>query len=137
MLGVNLESLTLESPMAQLQTSILVNYEITWPSDRVTSYPLLEDFLVELDLLEPHRGWTAQFLIPLRRMGVSSLDDMDLVMPESLYIFFRLSPIAIMDFFAQVDDTIQRIHWHACHCRCVLVCFSHDYFTQTSNSDTA
>jgi len=108
---------SMAQPVQTLQPSILVDYEIT-PSTQVASYPLLEDFLVNLDLLEPHRGWTAQFLIPLRKMGVSALDDMDLVTPESLYVFFRLPPIAIMDLFAHVHDTIQRIHWHAC-CRCV------------------
>ena len=96
--------------------SILVDYEIT-PSAQAASYPLLEDFLEELDLLEPHRGWTEHFLIPLRRMGVSTLDEMDLVTPESLYVFFRLPPIAIMDLFSHVDDTIQHIHWS----RCVLL----------------
>ena len=102
-----------DSPNLMMQTppqpSILIDYEIT-PSTQVAFYPLLEDFLAKLDLLEPHRGWTTQFLIPLRSMGVTSLDDMDLVTPESLYVFFRLPPIAIMDLFAHVDDTIQRIH---------------------------
>ena len=111
---------SMAQPVQTPQPSILVDYEITWPPTlEVASCPTLEDFLAKLDLLEPHRGWTAQFLIPLRRMGVSALDDMDLVTPESLYVFFRLSPIAIMDLFAHVDDMIQRIHWHA-YCGCVV-----------------
>ena len=124
---------SMAQPVQTPQPSILVDYEIT-PSAQVASYPLLEDFLAKLDLLEPHRGWTAQFLIPLRRMGVSALDDMDLVTPESLYVFFRLPPIAIMDLFAHMHDTIQRIHWHAC-CRCVPSTWYFD-LTRTSNSNT-
>ncbi|KAI6146034.1 hypothetical protein BKA82DRAFT_4010368 [Pisolithus tinctorius] len=92
------------------QSSILVDYEITSSATHIIYYPLLEDFLAKLDLLEPHRGWTAQFLIPLRRMGVIALDDMDLVTPESLHVFFGLPPIAIMDLFAHMHDMVERIH---------------------------
>ena len=91
--------------------SILVDYEIT-PSPHYTDYPVLEDFLEKLDLLEPHRDWSARFLIPLRRMGVTALDDMDLVTPESLHVFFGLPPITIMDFFAHANDMVQSIRVH-------------------------
>ena len=84
--------------LPQLESSIFtVDYEITL-STHIISYPLLEDFLVKLELLELHRGWTIKFLIPLRRMGVRALDDMELVTLESLHVFFQLPPIAIMDF---------------------------------------
>ena len=95
--------------LPQLESSIFtVDYEITL-STHIISYPLLEDFLVKLELLELHRGWTIKFLIPLRRMGVRALDDMELVTLESLHVFFQLPPIAIMDFFAHVHDTIEHI----------------------------
>lgn len=42
-------------------------------------------------------------------MGVRALDDMELVTLESLHVFFQLPPIAIMDFFAHVHDTIECI----------------------------
>jgi len=45
-------------------------------------------------------------------MGVTALDDMDLVTPESLHIFFGLPPITIMDFFAHADDMVQSIRVH-------------------------
>ena len=43
-------------------------------------------------------------------MGVQHLDDIDLVTPECLHVFFRLPPIMIMDLFARILETIQTIH---------------------------
>ncbi|KAL4068795.1 hypothetical protein V8B97DRAFT_1872863, partial [Scleroderma yunnanense] len=73
-------------------------------------YPSLESFLKELDHTKPHQKWSKQFLEPLRRMEVESLGDMDMVTPESLYIFFKLPPVLIMDLFVQVYDVIKSIH---------------------------
>jgi len=86
--------------LPQLESSIFtVDYEITL-SVRIISYLLLEDFLAKLDLLlEPHRGWTTKFLTPLRRMGVRTLDDMELVTPEGLYVFFSAPTDCHYGFF--------------------------------------
>ena len=43
-------------------------------------------------------------------MGVQTLDDMDMATPESLYVFFKLPPIPIMDLFERVHDSIDSIH---------------------------
>ena len=89
-------------------TSILDNEEIVtfWH----ILYPSLESFLEELDHIEPHQNWSKQFLVPLRRMGVQSLGDMDMVTPESVHIFFKLLPIPIMDLFVRVHDIVETIH---------------------------
>ena len=89
-------------------TSILDNEEII--TFRHILYPSLESFLGELDHIELHQNWSKQFLVPLRRMGVQSLGDMDMVTPESLHIFFKLLPVSIMDLFMRVHDIIESIH---------------------------
>ena len=70
----------------------------------------MRDFLETLDHAEPHRRWSEYFRIPLMRMGVDCLDDIDLVTPECLHLFFGLPPILIMDFFSRILETIQGIH---------------------------
>lgn len=89
--------------------SILIDFEIeTFPL--YISYPSLQDFLANLDCAEPHYQWSKKFLRPLTSMGVKSLDDIDLVTPESLYVFHRLPPIMIMDLFTRILEVINTIH---------------------------
>ncbi|KAN0091391.1 hypothetical protein V8E55_004957 [Tylopilus felleus] len=73
-------------------------------------YPSLESFLETLDNVELNRHWSERFLLPLTRIGVGCLDDITLVTPESLHVFFGLPPIAIMDLFSHVLKTIHAIH---------------------------
>lgn len=94
--------------MQAQHTSILDNDEMA--TFRHILYPSLESFFQELDHIEPHQNWSKQFLVPLRRMGVESLGDMDMVTPESLHIFFKLPPVSIMDLFVRVHDIIESIH---------------------------
>ena len=89
--------------------TILVDFEIKTFSPYIC-YPSLQDFLARLDDAEPHCCWSERFLEPLTRMGVEYLDDIDLVTPECLYIFYRLPPVMIMDLFARILETIQTIH---------------------------
>lgn len=70
----------------------------------------MRDFLEMLDHAEPHQRWSKHFLLPLMRMGVDCLDDINLVTPELLHLFFGLPPILIMDFFSRILETIQAIH---------------------------
>ena len=97
------------SMQAQHHTeTIFVDEEIiTFPH---ILYPSVEEFLENLDRIEPHRRWSRQFLIPLRKMGVWTLDDIDMATPECLYVFFKLPPIPIMDLFERVYDSIESIH---------------------------
>ena len=88
--------------------SILDNEEIV--TFQHILYPSLESFLDELDHIELHQNWSKQFLVPLRRMGVQSLGDMDMVTPESVHIFFKLPPVSIMDLFVWVHDIVETIH---------------------------
>ena len=94
--------------MQAQRTSILDNEEIV--TFRHILYPSLESFLEELDHIKPHQNWSKRFLVPLRRMGVQSLGDMDMATPESLHMFFKLPPVLIMDLFVQVNDIIESIH---------------------------
>ncbi|KAG6370944.1 hypothetical protein JVT61DRAFT_10819 [Boletus reticuloceps] len=94
---------------ASEKTSILVDFEIKTFTPYII-YPSLHDFLEKLDSTEPHHGWLKLFLMPLTRMGVQHLDDIDLVTPECLYVFHRLPPIVIMDLLACIHETIQTIH---------------------------
>ena len=89
--------------------SILVDFEIETFTPHVL-YPSLHDFLAKLDSAEPHRNWLKLFLVPLTRLGVRHLDDIELVSPEYLYILYKLPPIIVMDFFSHIHDTIQTIH---------------------------
>ena len=89
-------------------TSILDNEKIV--TFRHILYPSLESFLEELDHIELHQNWSKQFLVPLRRMGVQSLSDMDMVTPESVRIFFKLLPVSIMDLFVRVHNIVETIH---------------------------
>lgn len=73
-------------------------------------YPSLKTFLETLDNVELNRHWSEQFLTPLTKMGVQSLDDIYLVASESLHLFFWLPPIAIMDLYSHILETIQAIH---------------------------
>ncbi|KAG6369943.1 hypothetical protein JVT61DRAFT_13330 [Boletus reticuloceps] len=73
-------------------------------------YPSTHTFLEVLDQAEPHWHWSKQFRVPLTRMGVKSLDDIDLVTLESLHLFFALPPVLIMDFFSWALETIQAHH---------------------------
>lgn len=70
----------------------------------------MQDFLQALDCDEPYWHWSKHFHAPLMRMGVNHLDDIHLITPESLYLFFRLPPILIMDLFSRIVQAIQAIH---------------------------
>lgn len=92
-----------------------VDFEIETFSPYI-SYPSLQDFLAGLDDAEPHCCWSENFLGPLTRMGVQSLDNIDLATPESLYVFHRLPPIMIMELFIHILEVVQSIHqayWRA------------------------
>ena len=91
------------------ESILQVDFEIEIFTPHVL-YPSLHDFLEKLDSAEPHRGWSKLFLVPLTRLGVRHLDDMELVSPEYLYILYKLPPIIVMDFFSRIHDTIQTIH---------------------------
>ena len=87
---------------------ILINVDfITYP---FVQYPTLEAFLDRLDIDEPLRHWREVFLLPLQRLGVRTLDDMTIVSPEAIYVFCKLSPIAIMDLYVHVVETIDALH---------------------------
>ena len=73
-------------------------------------YLSLKSFLEMLDNVEPNRGWLEHFLTPLTRMGVECLDDISIITPKALHLFFGLPPIAIMDLFCCIFETIQTIH---------------------------
>lgn len=90
-------------------TSILVEFEIETFTPHIP-YPSLHDFLAKLDSAEPHRDWSKHFLVPLTRLGVRHLDDIELVTPECLYVLYKLPPIIVMDFFARIHEAIQTIH---------------------------
>jgi hypothetical protein len=88
---------------------LLGNFEIQTYHPYI-EYPSTKSFLKTLDNIEPSRRWSEQFLTPLTRMGVECLDDISIVTPESLHVFFGLPPIAIMDLFSCIFDTIRAIH---------------------------
>ena len=88
---------------------VLANVEIeTHPG--CIQYPSLWDFLKALDNDAPGHDWLKRFFQPLTRMGVSTLDDMCIVSPESLHILYGLPLIAVMDFYAHVVDAIKILH---------------------------
>ena len=73
---------------AQHTETVFVDEEIITFSPHIL-YPSVEEFLANLDRVEPHRHWSRQFLIPLKEMGVQTLDDIDMATPESLYVFHQ------------------------------------------------
>ncbi|KIK36185.1 hypothetical protein CY34DRAFT_94853 [Suillus luteus UH-Slu-Lm8-n1] len=86
---------------------LLIDVEIeTNPS---VSYPTLEDFMGQLNSDEPGRRWPELFLTPLKLMGVRMLDDMCIVSPKALHIFYQLPPMMIMDLYVHVIDTINAL----------------------------
>ena len=87
---------------------ILVNVDfITYP---FVQYPTLEVFLDHLDIDEPLWHWWEIFFLPLQRLGVRTLDDMEIISPGVIFVFCRLNPIAIMDLYIHVVDTIDALH---------------------------
>ena len=87
---------------------ILVNVDfITYP---FVPYLTLEAFLDGLDINEPLWHWREVFLLPLQRLGVKTLDDMTIISPEAIFVFCKLNPIAIMDLYVHVVDTIDALH---------------------------
>ena len=88
--------------------TILVNIEFnTYP---FVQYPTLEAFLDRLDIDKPSWHWREIFFLPLQRLGVRTLDDMMIVSPEAIFVFCKLNPIAIMDLYIHVVDTIDALH---------------------------
>ena len=88
--------------------TILVNVEvITYP---FVQYPALEAFLDRLNIDEPLCHWRETFFLPLQWLGVHTLDDMTIVSPEAIFVFFKLNPIAIMDLYVHVVNTIDALH---------------------------
>jgi len=88
--------------------TILVNVEIiTYP---FVQYPALEVFLDHLDIDEPGWHWQETFFLPLQWLGVHTLDDMMIVSPEAIFVFFELNPIAIMNLYVHVVNTIDALH---------------------------
>ncbi|KAI6140892.1 hypothetical protein BKA82DRAFT_30909 [Pisolithus tinctorius] len=85
------------------------------------TYPSLEEFLAELEQRELGRQWRKVFLHPLTRMGVKDLGDMEIISPESLWVFCRLCPLMVMDFYVHMLDHLADIHtqsgMEACHLR--------------------
>jgi hypothetical protein len=80
--------------------SILTNLELE--TDPNVSYPPINNFLAKLDKAEPQRGWIEKFLRLLNSLGVRTLDDMEIILPECLTVFHRLCPLMVMDFFVHV-----------------------------------
>jgi len=88
--------------------TILVDIDfITYP---FVQYPTLEVFLDRLDIDEPLWHWREIFFLPLQRLGVRTLDDMTIISPEAIFVFYKLNPIAIMDLYVHVVDTIYALH---------------------------
>ena len=88
--------------------TILVNVEFTtYP---FIQYPTLEVFLDRLDIDEPLWHWRETFFLPLQRLGVRTLDDMAIISPGFIFVFCKLNPIAIMDLYVHVVDTIDALH---------------------------
>jgi hypothetical protein len=90
-----------------ITSSILIDVEIE--TDPSIPYPTLEAFMEQLSNDEPARQWPELFLTPLKLMGVKTLDDMCIVSPESLHIFYNLCPLMIMNFYVHVIDTINAL----------------------------
>lgn len=95
-------------------------------------YPSLESFLESLDNVELNQHWSEHFLTPLTRMGVQSLDDITLVTPESIHVFFKLPPIAIMDLFSHVLKAIHAIH----RAKPLLIARYHQHFQVSTIMDS-
>lgn len=88
--------------------TILVNVDfITYP---FVQYPTLEAFLDSLDVDKPSWHWREIFFLPLQRLGVKTLDDMTIISPETIFVFCKLNPIAIMDLYVHVVHTVDALH---------------------------
>ncbi|KIK75784.1 hypothetical protein PAXRUDRAFT_784525 [Paxillus rubicundulus Ve08.2h10] len=99
-------------------SEILVNIDIkTYPC---ILYPSLEKFLTSLNTADLNQGWSEQFFKPLKLSGVRSLDDMIIVSPQSLHVFYGLPPITIMDFYAHALESIELLHVTAGTSICVI-----------------
>jgi hypothetical protein len=101
----------LPSPSTQYpnpMSSIISDVEIE--THLCSSYPSIEEFLINLERAEPRRQWVKKFLGPVTSMGVRTLDDMEIVSPESLTIFHKLCPLMVMDFFVHVINSLDEIH---------------------------
>jgi hypothetical protein len=99
------DTVTMSSPSV---TSILVNVDIeTYP---LIPYPTIQAFLDDLHDREPLQWWPEVFLKPLTTLGVRTLDDIAIVSPESIFVFYKINPIAIMDFYVHVTKTIDVLH---------------------------
>ncbi|KIK82397.1 hypothetical protein PAXRUDRAFT_153818 [Paxillus rubicundulus Ve08.2h10] len=89
-------------------SSILADIEIeSYPH---VTYPSLDDFLLNLETAEPARRWYSTFRRPLMSMGVRSIDDLEIVSPDSLFVFHQLCPLMIMDFYVHILDLLDVLH---------------------------
>jgi len=88
--------------------TILVNVEIT--TYLFVQYPALEAFLDRLNIDEPGWHWRETFFLPLQWLGVHTLDDMTIISPEAIFVFFELNLIAIMNLYVHVVNTIDALH---------------------------
>jgi hypothetical protein len=73
-------------------------------------YPSIKEFLTQLGEMEPRRFWVKKFLGPLTSMGVRTLDNMEIVSPESLVVLHRLCPLMVMDFYIHVIKGLDESH---------------------------
>jgi len=87
-------------------------------------YPSIKQFLAQLEEVEPRRFWVKKFLGPLTSMGVRTLDDMEIVSPESLVVLYRLCPLMVMDFYIHViqglDESYSAFSASEKGCCCIL-----------------
>lgn len=89
-------------------SSIISNVE--FETHPCSSYPSIEEFLINLESVEPRRQWVKKFLRPVTAMGVRTLDDIEMVSPDSLTILYKLCPLMVMDFFVHVINSLDEIH---------------------------
>ena len=91
-------------------SSILASIEIdSYPH---IIYPSLDEFLLKLEAAEPTRCWWSTFRHPLMSMGVKRIDDLEIVSPDSLFVFHQLCPVMIMDFYVHALDLLDNLHGH-------------------------
>jgi hypothetical protein len=73
------------------------------------SYPSINEFLADLEKMEPRRGWIRIFDGPMTSMGVRTLDDMEIITPEWLTVFYRLCPVMVMDLYVHIADCFDKL----------------------------
>ncbi|KAI6006011.1 hypothetical protein EDD15DRAFT_2359126 [Pisolithus albus] len=92
-----------------------VTFDMVYSARRLPciSYPTFAQLLAQLDVQQPHFGWSRKFSQPLmcllagRSLDEVTIDSLYFMVPNSLCIVFELHPVWVMDFCVEVLSALE------------------------------